>query len=215
MVMKKSKIIIISLICISFTLVLINIFYYVSLKKSINFYNSFKHDDEDLRNKINLLINENKISKKNIINYLDAINYFPYGKPFLNDYNIIQVFGLYISKKQKLLSGNNGVVFESIMGAKIISTADGTVKEVKKVSNNDQEYDTRDYIFKGYTVEIRHKDFITRYTNLNEVFLKQGDKVKRGDVIGKLDYSENPKLHYIIKNFRNYVDPLPFINYFE
>lgn len=66
------------------------------------------------------------------------------------------------------VSYSNGEVFD------VISILDGTVVSVKE--NN----------ILGKTIEIRHdNDTISIYQSLSEIFVKENDVVKQGDIIGK------------------------------
>jgi murein DD-endopeptidase MepM/ murein hydrolase activator NlpD len=83
---------------------------------------------------------------------------------------------------------HEGLDFSARRGSKIYATADGTVCRAK--------YD-RGY---GYTVEIDHGNGIkTKYAHNDKILVKNGQKVKRGDVIaylGNSGRSTAPHLHY-------------------
>jgi murein DD-endopeptidase MepM/ murein hydrolase activator NlpD len=100
---------------------------------------------------------------------------------------------------------HEGLDFSARRGSKIYATADGTVCHAK--------YD-RGY---GYTIEIDHGNGIkTKYAHNDKLLVKNGQKVKRGDVIaylGNSGRSTAPHLHYevlvkgIPKNPLNYILP--------
>ncbi|MDE7191837.1 MAG: M23 family metallopeptidase [Clostridia bacterium] len=70
---------------------------------------------------------------------------------------------------------HEGLDFVAAAGSNVKCVFDGTVKEV----TNDS--------YSGATVTIEHQDgFTTVYKLLDEVSLKAGDKVSKGDVIGKV-----------------------------
>ena len=64
-------------------------------------------------------------------------------------------------------------------------------------------------IYTGYTVLIEHPDgWSTEYGPLRSVSIKRGNKINRGDVIGK---SENSLLKFSIRHYANTVDPLQYL----
>ncbi len=73
---------------------------------------------------------------------------------------------------------HEGLDFKASPGSNVKCVFDGTVKEV----TNDS--------YSGATVTIEHQDgFATVYKLLSDVTLKAGDKVSKGDVIGKVSDS--------------------------
>ncbi len=73
---------------------------------------------------------------------------------------------------------HEGLDFKASPGSNVKCVFDGTVKEV----TNDS--------YSGATVTIEHQDgFTTVYKLLSDVTLKAGDKVSKGDVIGKVSDS--------------------------
>lgn len=73
---------------------------------------------------------------------------------------------------------HEGLDFKASPGSNVKCVFDGTVKEV----TNDS--------YSGATVTIEHRDgFTTVYKLLSDVTLKAGDKVSKGDVIGKVSDS--------------------------
>ena len=68
----------------------------------------------------------------------------------------------------------------------------------------------------GIMVEIDHGNGITtRYGHLSEVLVKEGDKVRSGDIIalsGSTGRSTGPHLHYEVRRNGNAVDPMRFLN---
>jgi murein hydrolase activator len=61
----------------------------------------------------------------------------------------------------------------------------------------------------GSVVIVTHKgDFRTVYSHLSEIYVREGDKVRLGSLIGKVGESlEGNVLHFEIWNSRNKQDP--------
>ena len=66
----------------------------------------------------------------------------------------------------------------------------------------------------GKLVEVRHENGVTtRYAHLSMIAVRAGQKVKRGDMIGKLGNtgrSTGPHLHYETRVGGRAIDPLKF-----
>lgn len=64
----------------------------------------------------------------------------------------------------------------------------------------------------GYRIILDHGiDYITLYAHLSEYYVKEGDVVKKGDVIGMVGTTGNstgPHLHFELRDFGYLVDPL-------
>ncbi len=64
----------------------------------------------------------------------------------------------------------------------------------------------------GYRIILDHGiDYITLYAHLGEYYVKEGDVVKKGDVIGMVGSTGNstgPHLHFELRDFGYLVDPL-------
>ncbi len=98
---------------------------------------------------------------------------------------------------------HEGVDFSARKGAKVFATADGVVRK----AGYEHGY--------GYTVEIDHGNgIVTRYAHNAKIFVKYGQKVKRGDVIalvGSSGRSTAPHLHYEVRVGGIPQNPLKFI----
>lgn len=95
-------------------------------------------------------------------------------------------------------------------GPKIIAAHDGTVTGVSFTPTADSN---------GYTyVNIQTDDgsYLTQYGHLSEIYVKKGDKVTRGQYIGRMGTTGNSTgvhLHYVIKDSGgNLLDPLDYYN---
>lgn len=91
-----------------------------------------------------------------------------------------------------------------------IAVPDGT--PVKAAENGVVAYAGSELKGYGNLVLIRHdNDYVTAYAHNKDISVKRGDKVTRGQVIGKAGQSGNvaqPQLHFEIRKGSNPVDPL-------
>ena len=96
---------------------------------------------------------------------------------------------------------HNGIDIKATKDTAVKACCDGTVKKIY----NDGML--------GWVVEIETEDFATRYCGLAEkVFVKEGQKVKQGDTIGKvgeipLESATDSHLHLEIVKNGNYQNP--------
>ena len=101
-----------------------------------------------------------------------------------------------ITKKYALHTGTD---FGVPVGTQIKSAITGTVVEVKK-SN----------VSFGNFVRVKNADIITTYAHCSTLKVKEGDKVKQGDIIalsGNSGKSSGPHLHFEITKDGRYIDP--------
>ena len=98
---------------------------------------------------------------------------------------------------------HRGIDIANHIGTPIVAAADGQISSVRKNGGL------------GKTVAIKHGyGFITRYAHLSEYKVKQGQIVKRGDIIGLMGstgYSTGSHLHYeVIRNGKT-INPYKYI----
>lgn len=117
-------------------------------------------------------------------------------------------YGMRTHPIYKVKKMHKGMDFACEMGTKIYATGDGTVLKVEEK-------------FKGYgkLLTIDHGNgFVTRYAQLSDFKVKEGDEVKKGDLValsGNSGMSTAPHLHYeVIKN-GEHVDPIDYIKDYE
>ncbi|MFZ6010459.1 MAG: M23 family metallopeptidase [Bacteroidota bacterium] len=112
-------------------------------------------------------------------------------------------FGLRIHPVYKVKKMHTGIDFAASIGTPIYATADGKVAVV-------------DVRFSGYgkVVEIDHGfGYRSRYAHMHEFAVRQGQNVKRGDLIGYVGntgMSTAPHLHYEVLINGSQVDPVHY-----
>ena len=118
---------------------------------------------------------------------------------------ISSYFGVRLDPFVKYVKPHHGLDFVAPKGTKIYATGDGIVTLSK-------------YSRKGYGNEIIIDHFFgynTRYAHLDEIIVKKGEKVKRGQLIGLLGNtgrSTGPHLHYEIRYFNRPINPMYYFS---
>ena len=67
----------------------------------------------------------------------------------------------------------------------------------------------------GIYIKVKHQNFETTYCHLSEVYYRQGEAVKAGYAIGKsgnTGLSTAPHLHFSVKQYNQYINPVAFLN---
>lgn len=102
---------------------------------------------------------------------------------------------------------HDGTDFRAAVGVKIPASNDGIVRIAK------------DRYYAGGSVVIDHGSGIyTQYYHLSKILVKNGDKVKRGEIVGLSGASgrvSGPHLHFGIFANGMQVDPMQFISHFN
>jgi Membrane proteins related to metalloendopeptidases len=112
-------------------------------------------------------------------------------------------FGLRIHPVYKVKKMHTGVDFAAVIGTPIYATADGKI-------------DKLDVSFSGYgkMIEIDHGfGYRTRYAHMHGFAVRQGQRVKRGDLIGYVGdtgLSTAPHLHYEVFVNGIHVNPIHY-----
>lgn len=133
------------------------------------------------------------------------IDSLPSGMPVESN-RITSSFGYRIHPILNERRFHHGIDFGGAVGLAITATADGIVE----FADFDKGY--------GNLVVIHHNfGFKTAYGHmLDNLAVKKGDFVRKGDVIGYLGstgLSTGPHLHYEIKYIKNVLDPKPFLTF--
>lgn len=112
-------------------------------------------------------------------------------------------FGYRIHPIYKTSILHTGLDFTAPVGTEIYSTGNGTVQKI--------EYNGRGY---GHNVIISHGfGYETLYGHMSKIKVRQGEKIKRGDVIGFVGNSgtsTGPHLHYEVMKNGNKINPVNF-----
>ena len=179
----------------------------------LNYLLPNKIDLKQIENNLHFIkrsINLEAISYNQIQSSLeDKLNYFlhlPAIYPVaLNESNLSSRYGYRrdpFSKRKKFHQGDD---FSADIGTNVVATANGTVKTSRKYGS-----------FGNY-IEINHDNgYVTVYGHLNKRFVKVGDIVERGQIIGEVGNtgrSTAPHLHYEVQYNNKHVNPKN--NYFE
>ena len=112
-------------------------------------------------------------------------------------------FGMRIHPIYKVKKFHAGVDFSAVRGTPIYATGNGTIR----LPNANDGY--------GNCIEIEHGySYMTRYGHLDKIKVKNGQNVKRGEIIGfvgSTGTATSPHLHYEVHKSGKTVNP---INYF-
>ena len=110
---------------------------------------------------------------------------------------IVRKFGESLNSKLKTVTVNYGIDIRASGDLTVKCVAEGVVSTVEWLPGY------------GTVLIVSHKgNYRTVYGHLSEVYIKEGDKIKTGGVIGKISESvEGNILHFELWNARQYVDP--------
>jgi murein DD-endopeptidase MepM/ murein hydrolase activator NlpD len=99
---------------------------------------------------------------------------------------------------KKVTIKNNGIDLATTPGSDARAVFDGIVVSVTPISNTNQ------------AVIIRHGEFFTVYSNLEDVYVKRGDLVKTKEVIGRIHTDKKEaktEVHFELWKGRQIQDP--------
>ncbi|WP_425390451.1 N-acetylmuramoyl-L-alanine amidase [Ekhidna sp.] len=117
-------------------------------------------------------------------------------------------FGKRIHPVKKVEQWHLGVDFSCPIGSQILATANGVVESLQDKSEG-----------YGKLIKIDHGNgYRTYYAQLSQFKVKEGDQVKKGEVIalsGNSGMSTAPHLHYEVKKGDKRVDPMDYIDDFK
>jgi septal ring factor EnvC (AmiA/AmiB activator) len=134
--------------------------------------------------------------------FADNKGKLPY--PLKGNYKIAGYFGVHQHRElSKIETNNNGIDLETTPGNEARVVFDGVVSRV--------------FTLPGYnnSIIIRHGNYLTLYSNIEQVYVKQGDKVNTGQALGKI-YTDTEKgnstlLHFEIWKEQTKLDPQAWI----
>ena len=124
--------------------------------------------------------------------------------PLRGNYKIVGYFGIHQHKElSRIVTNNNGIDIETTSGNEARTVFDGVVSRI--------------FTLPGYnnSIIIRHGNYLTLYSNIDQVYIKQGDRVNTGQALGKI-YTDKEKgnstlLHFEIWKEQTKLDPLSWI----
>ena len=118
--------------------------------------------------------------------------------------NVSSLYGMRNHPTLGIMRMHEGVDLTAPIGTTVYATGNGTVSQ----SQTRNGY--------GELIEIDHGfGYKTRYAHLSARFVKPGEKVTRGQVIGEVGntgVSSGPHLHYEVRYRENSVNPIHFFN---
>ena len=178
-----------------------------------NGWNNKDHVDSTARRIDNVLKNSShssmvevmKLAKKNS----EMLTSLPAIQPVVNEdlKKLSSGFGMRINPFHKGRVMHFGMDFATHRGESVLATGDGKIKTVRDGSTLETGY--------GNYIDIDHGNgYVTRYAHLGEIKVRQGQTVKRGDVIalaGNSGGSIAPHVHYEVIKDGNQIDPLNFM----
>jgi len=124
--------------------------------------------------------------------------------PLKGNYRIVGYFGVHRHKElSKVVTNNNGIDIETSSGNEARAVFEGKVSSIFTLPGYDN------------SIIVRHGDYLTLYSNLEQVYVKKGDNVKTGQVLGKI-YTDKEKgnstlLHFEIWKELSKLDPMSWI----
>jgi septal ring factor EnvC (AmiA/AmiB activator) len=123
--------------------------------------------------------------------------------PLKGNYKIVGNFGVHQhSELTHVTTNNNGIDIETTAGNEARTVFEGIVSRV--------------FVLPGYnnSIIVRHGNYLTLYSYIDQVYVKQGDKVTTGQALGKIftDKATNSTLlHFEIWKEQTKLDPTKWI----
>lgn len=125
--------------------------------------------------------------------------------PLKGNYRIVGKFGVQQHREVKsVVVTNNGIDLETTPGNEARAVFDGTVTRVFSVPGSNS------------SIIVRHGNYLTLYSNIDQVYSKQGDKVNTGQALGKIytdpERGNSTVLHFELWKDNTKLDPSPWLN---
>lgn len=153
--------------------------------------NGFSSSEQELLANVDRLVMINEI-----------VNSLPLAHP-INDAQQMSPFGKRIDPINRRFSIHPGVDLAGPSGSRIFATNDGVVATAARKPAY------------GNMVDIEHKfGIVTRYAHMSQILVHEGDKVKKGQLIGvqgSTGRSTGPHLHYEVRIEDHPVNPVKFL----
>ncbi len=179
-------------------------------------FDTFNEDEiKDIEKQTILLLNQNHVIMKKVSMLTLAFMLFatliwalqedpPSIAPLKGDFKVTAEFGKKMHPVLKVKKHHKGIDFKAPIGTPVYATSDGIVEKAKVQDTG-----------AGIHIIIRHDEaFQTAYYHLSKLEVKEGQKVKKGDLIGAVGstgFSTGPHLHYEVRKNGTSVDPEPFL----
>jgi septal ring factor EnvC (AmiA/AmiB activator) len=117
--------------------------------------------------------------------------------------SVIGNFGTKQHREWNITTNSNGIDIQSEKGAEIRSVFEGEVSKV--------------FSFPGSNtcVIVRHGEYYTFYANIFDLFVKQGDKVKTGQSLGRIFTDPDTgvsTMHFQLWQKTTKLNPAPWLN---
>lgn len=158
---------------------------------------------------VNNMPNENLVDRVDIASITGVqkaffMKFIPNGYPLESFSSITDPYGTRLHPVLKVVRQHTGTDFGARIGTSVYATADGVVDWADSGWNGGY----------GKLVKITHSfGFKTYYAHLNEVLIKAGSFVKKGQLIAKTGnsgVSTGPHLHYEVRFLEKSIDPMNF-----
>ncbi len=134
----------------------------------------------------------------------DGVIAIPSDKPIPTDVSFTSGFGVRTDPFKRGAAMHPGIDLAGPVGTPIYATADGVVKR--------SGYNNGGY---GNLIEVDHgRGITTRYAHLSKVIVSEGDRIRRGQLIGNMGStgrSTGSHLHYEVRIDGRAVNPIPFM----
>jgi len=131
-------------------------------------------------------------------------NTVPILRPVSAEHMVSSKFGMQVHPIKKVKRHHDGIDIAAPIGTPVYAPADGKVILAKDDKNKF-----------GKHIKISHGDtYETMYSHLSELKVKEGQIIKKGDVIGAIGntgLSTGPHLHYEVSKDGEKMDPLDFM----
>ncbi len=121
--------------------------------------------------------------------------------PITGAYHVVATFGPQkgVASKGTVKIDYGGIMLEGEQGAKARCIFDGRVVSVIRQG---------DFAF----VLVRHGKYISVYCRLDDIVVKEGDKIKAGDIIGTIAHmSGHTRLQFQLRNERTKLNPMQWL----
>lgn len=160
---------------------------------------------QNAQRKADMMLKSSEEMRQNISNGLLSIDCVPSIQPVNNSQLTLLAAGKkpLINPFHRAMREHHGVDYLVPEGTAVFATADGTVKSLSEKNSSH-----------GKAVTIDHGNgYETSYSHLLDIRVRQGQKIKRGDIIalsGNSGLSFVPHLHYEVRFRDTRVDPVHY-----